>query len=603
MDRNNYGYKQLVTEGELDGSFTDCETAERNLPSEAGHAQVAVGSAPFDADVLGGISTGLVVTGIGTDTVNVSTGVARDNSGRRISIGAATVKATMTGDTTEGDLTDATGDGADIALSCCPVGRRIICSLFAVYDEHQSDARTDGIGVPYYFDEAESFHFHLAIGLSFPNPPVALMSRASLANGKVLLTDLLLENVAGAMQVIAILDTSQLWDLQGAWYADLEGRRSDVVALDQAVVWPLYSAENTELRMGSAREALAKLVWQLQSTTDGLGDDLLGAIAKVAGTGGYQALDTSRNQGASTVNTQLQALLNLFQYALFNGGANILQPVAGKNGLVCTPSALDDDKAILHLLTQPLSGYHTTLGRKYGHKSSPHEFFEDFMYAIDTAGGWTNQDAAGWGVNVGAATLVDMPGGVLSLAAAAGVEAWLATGFNPTAGNARGWWEAGGPVRALFMVRLQIPAPAHNANTHFEVGFYNGTLAHGGVPGVAPDGVFIRHDPTSPGDIYGVIHEVGGTEDLTGAPLISLAADTWTTIRCVVLEDLAGPLTQVAFQVDNGSFEVLAQTTGIITPGVGYCLGAWVGDGAAGTAEIYLDQLHASDRELQSDML
>ena len=125
MDIQDWYIAQIVAQGELDQLYTDAEAAEQNMAKEAnlGQTSVAVAAGVAGALSSGGILTGLLVTSISPGNpnqtvVNVTAGVARDSDGERIVLAAdATVALTNLGDTPQGDITNATGDGGLTASS------------------------------------------------------------------------------------------------------------------------------------------------------------------------------------------------------------------------------------------------------------------------------------------------------------------------------------------------------------------------------------------------------------------------------------------------------------------------------------------------------
>jgi hypothetical protein len=308
MNRKQYGDGQVVTEGELDSSFADCEDAERGLALDAGMCQVAVGSSP-GPDIYGGINEGLVVAKSGTDDfVDVTAGSARDTSNRRCHVPTdATVKITNLGATAEGATVDAVGSGSQI-IDSCPIGQRIIVSLFLVYDEHQSDMRYDEAEDPYYFEEEESFHFYLTEGVAFTHAPGSTPGRAALVDNMVLLTDLLLTNSAGAMQCVAVCNTSAEWDALTGYYANLAGRRSDQLAIDSTAAAPLVAAAGTSIRGRTGREALLSAIQALGATTTPTGSELIGARAWPE-TELRQGLPVVLSLSADTIDAQLLSIL------------------------------------------------------------------------------------------------------------------------------------------------------------------------------------------------------------------------------------------------------------------------------------------------------
>jgi hypothetical protein len=256
-DRYDFYHGQIVLETQLDNAFDDFENAERELALEDGNmCQVDAAATPSSA-YFGGISSGLVVTGVaGQDYVTVTAGKARDDSGRQITLAsAATVKLTYTGQSTEADITDATGNDADISLTCT-AGKRIFASLYIVYDELESTPVTDVLGVTANYRIAESFHFDIQVGTVW-TPGGALGSRDSLVNTKVLLADVVLENTGAGVQIVAVVATSAQLTALGGYYAALSGRRSDIFALDQ--VGTVWRGGGTKIRKNSVRDALYTL--------------------------------------------------------------------------------------------------------------------------------------------------------------------------------------------------------------------------------------------------------------------------------------------------------------------------------------------------------
>ena len=221
---------QIVTEDEMDNIYTDMTASERNMAKEANLGQGPVATAPRS----GGILSGLVVTKLSVNSVQVTAGAARDTNGKRIALStSASVSLVNLGSTPEGDTTNAQGDGS-LTASSITAGEAWL-SLYIAFDTNLSDTRVDSLNNPIYFRQTESFHFELAIG-SDSAPPAT--SRPNLSDDLVLLADILLDN-SGEIRVISTYDAicgSSLELAQIGYGLDdtaaLNGRRSDWVQLD-----------------------------------------------------------------------------------------------------------------------------------------------------------------------------------------------------------------------------------------------------------------------------------------------------------------------------------------------------------------------------------
>jgi hypothetical protein len=396
MDRKNYYHGQIVTEDELDAGFADVEALELNLAIDHGLCQGTAGGSP-DVDVYGGIVSGLVVTRVDATTVQVTAGVARDGSGRRIELtSTATVKVTNQGDTEEGDTTNATGDyPTPIAIS---VGKEAWLSLFIVYDENLSEPRQDGGGSTVFFEEDESFHFNLTQGTEGTVP--CTTNRAALATNKVLLTDILLdanEEIAYTAPNYGICGTSEEFDdYDPSNYASMEGRRADWIALDNATDFPQFDDVDIEIRAGNARAAIYDLVKKLQAEAAPAGARTVGARAQT-GSGtrtAYSLLDLA----AGSIDEQLLFLLEAVNNRFARGGDSII-PVAGANGLALDPTNLDTNRALLALKAM-LGGASTQILAidKRGLIYPPGILIDDFLYAPTGASyAWDPATNAIWG--------------------------------------------------------------------------------------------------------------------------------------------------------------------------------------------------------------
>lgn len=558
MDRSNFFHGQTVLESELDQVFDDAENAERNLALEAGICQALTTDSP-SSDVYGGIVKGLVVSGAPGDTeVAVAIGQALDNQGRRINFGTAgTVAVSNAGTTPEGDYTSALGNGAAISGSC-PAGQRVVASLFIVYDEHLSDARTDATGSTIQYRIAESFHFDIQIGVAFAHPPAGTPGRAALANNKVLLTDLLLTNNGGTMELVAILNTDAQWDALTGNYANCAGRRSDCIAFDQGTFEKLNKLD-TSIRSANPR--------------DGLYD-----------------------------------LLDLLQTAvIWRVGGGTISPVAGQYGLTMGSEDLDASKGLLRIYSQVAGTQrqHEVIASKYGIPAKPHVFYDPMIYhygdLVPPATITRPQNLGPWGVlgingNVWHRVypISSQPGGVMNINTnAVGVndgvvvtgQAYIDGGFGDTYTPAFNLGAAPWIV-AYFRFRFTTVA----TGIQFGLGF----VKDGGWPPLQY-AIATFDGSVSATNLNAALESTGGM----GVPVLigTIVEDTWYTLRMAVLTN-----TTMMFQLNDGT-PVSASVAGgaVITSG-GYCPFMYAINKAAAVSELQIDEVYVAAGELGSDM-
>jgi hypothetical protein len=609
-DRKNFFAGQIVTQGDMDGAFDDSENAEFNTHIEAGLAAHGPADSP-DCTVYGGIIDGLVVTGVaGENHVHITVGAARDQRGYRAKLptGGATVLVSHAGNAAEGDATDAVGTGAAIALSCPVIGERIVADLYLVYDENLSDPRTDASGATVYFEVAESFHFYIAIGTPFANPPVGAITVAALESNKVLLAQILLTNNGGNMEVVAngVCIEDQNWDaLGGAFYPVLTGRRGDWLSLDQDA-HPTLNTLNMSYRFSNPRDALRRYLGQLMCQTSGAGApagaELVGAKAVAAGAKPY-APYFPLGLTAGTVDTQLAELRNELNNKVSNGGDNIQPTAAAAVGLSfdarnLVPSATSILLGAMGAAAVPND--HIKIGKKRGHIVLPHMLFEDFMMTGTWNGAATcNLLANNENNKLGSYTvagaggvirlLEDELGGVASLytAGAAGANAiGLSTGLG-IGGDATqrvGMWNCGAAPFCIAMFRFRAPSIADIA---FEMGFT--------AIGAATSRVRVIFDSAVDNNLYISMLNAAGA-GLVSMNLQAPLTTAWHTVRICVVSD-----TTAVAQIDNGP-EVTATLAGNLG-NEPYCLYAISSTKPAGaTKQLYIDQAFAADGGLSTDM-
>ena len=360
MHRFDSYHGQTVLEQELDDMFDDCENAELNLALDTGHAQVDDGASPGPS-VYGGILSGLTVTAVaGNDYVTIAGGKARDNLGQRIYTGAtaSTVKVSNVGITdvatvgssspyTPSPLTDAVCDGA--AISGITVGKYTVASLWLVYAEQLSDVRVDLLGANVSYNVAESFKFEIAIGdaAGYVHATVvaggATPNRSALIDGKVLLADVILYNNGGNIEIATVTPTvcvkDEDWDDLTGNYANLAGRRSDWIALDQGADFPQNAAQGTETRAGSAREAIYDVVKKLQAQAAPDGASMVGVQASTTTYKDIQPYISPTAIAAGSVESALLTLANAINRKATRG-ADLVRPLTD-DFMRCSRAAFD----------------------------------------------------------------------------------------------------------------------------------------------------------------------------------------------------------------------------------------------------------------------
>lgn len=609
MDRRQNFHGQLVTADEFVELFDLIEEMEWYLRTDSGLAQQAQADAP-GPEVFGGIQGGLTLSGIGSDTLTVAAGRAVDNAGRRINLPAgATVKVTNTGVTTIGETADVAGSGALISSSC-PLNRRIVLSLYIVYDEKLSDQRQDADGTFLWYDLDQSFKFDLEIGGDFANPPIAPITRDALADGVVLLADVVLENLAGNMVIREICYVDQDWDDVGAFYQDLNGRTSNHIHFDQTGYFPQYNTKNMELQASTNRGALFQLLAQLQAqAADPAGASIIGArtqtgVAFTENAAGPQVI------AAGSVDSQIKELLDVFSNVLHRGGNNIVKPPAGHWGTIYNSDDMDVDQSLIGIRTELNGlGWAALMGKKRGHIAVPNMIVDPFYYRNDPATGkWDGGDK--WGNRVyntiagpGTGDLrirhiglgAPYKGGIVDIrtGGAAGDVSCLTLGYDSSPQWASVFDLTQNPW-AKFAVRFQIPTTI--VDSYFHIGFVDWTAAQ---PTFFCGLIFANPVAGPDTNVYAIVQGVGPVTDAD--PIIPvLAPDRWYTVRCAVIDDGTA-----AFQVDNGPAELIQDISATSNFPSDMVFEAAIADAsnAATLKSLYLDQAAVGEGHLQTDML
>jgi hypothetical protein len=133
-NRKDFGFEQTVGADELDAAFADLENADRQLVKDL----VPVG-------IVSGATVAQRAAGVNL-SVDIAQGVVYDADGKRVA---------WTGTQNKSVAADSDGLTTEVTTP----GNSKIISVFAKFKRAQSDARTDGHGDPYYFEQAESFEF------------------------------------------------------------------------------------------------------------------------------------------------------------------------------------------------------------------------------------------------------------------------------------------------------------------------------------------------------------------------------------------------------------------------------------------------------------
>jgi len=609
MDRFDFYAGQIVTQADLDQAFTDCEVSEGHLATDGGMIQVDSGASPGPT-ALGGILSGLVISAsAGVDKATITAGVARDETGRRITLpSGATVSLTKAGATDEGDIVDALpASGASIAASC-PIGRQIVASLFIVADEHLSLLEQDETETWVYTRREDSFHFTVEIGTSFdpaavPDPIVV----SALANGKVLLADILLTNNAGTMVAIAggVCTCDRDWDLLGGNYAKANGRRSDAIAFEGSNAdFPQLGSVNY-LRAPTVRKALYDMMAMLQDNASGFpGAYNVGAIAET-GAGLLHEAIVAKTLTKGNVSVQLLELLNAVNTKLSRGGDTI-QPQAGVDGLVLDPSVMTDTQALLSILSLSNAGAAPFLrvSGSRGHLCLPHPLYEDFNWIGPAAGSLTfSGETDEWGTTVigGGGSIglqTSVPGGVLIFVTSGGANdgITLASGYNTATGVSHGRWNCGAAPWAIFGIRFRIPA----------IGSMNDLKLNFGLStfGGSSSASLLYNDDTAGGtpnkNLYIVCADsIGGSG---AAPLGELSQDTWYTARIAVLGDTS-VVGQLAEEGAMPGPEVFAPPPGGTMADSHYsAVAGIIGTTGVAARTLEVDWIYAADGYLPPDM-
>ena len=588
---------QIVTQGHMDDRTDAVEDAERDLAFEAGLLQAKASATP-GAEIFGGIRNGLVVTKNPSTKVDVTPGNCRDDARVRVELPlAATVLMTKAGATDAADYTDAiSASGVDI-LTACPVGRYIVASLFLVKDEVLSDLQQDETLVWVYHSIQESFHFSIELGTSFNPAAVPVVpNRASLSDGKVLLSDVLILNVAGNLVIQACCASSADWDALAGNFMDWSGRRSDWFAAEIDDTNLDYQIE--QIRGGSAREVLYDVLQLLQRNTAALnsGASTIGAPGRTVSLSELPAVATVLTQG--TIETQLAVLLSYAANTLVRGGNNTLKPYGSVDGITAVPTMLNATKAmyVIQALQDAGAADVFRLGKLRGHISLPDVFYENWLSTPAAASGlrsvpdFTHKT---WQTILGGTGAVYLRNsndgapnhrGILELQNTAGGDsAQVYSHIDKGGVRVHGGWTLGSSPWGVFVVRVRVSSVA--AGFEFQVGM----MTQGGISFVR-----FRVDRTLYGNSNWHLDVTdGAANNIATDTGEACAADTWYTLRLAMLST-----TQIAYQINNGSEGVHTAANAMATNP--YVLESYTTSNVGGTYGL-IQEIMAHNGLLQAD--
>ncbi len=159
MDRQEFYYRQLVNDDDLNGAFDKAEAAERAIITDLG---------------LVGISSGYTLSpaAIPNLTVKVGAGTTYDASGQRVRLA------------NEVSL-DCSLDENGVLTAVQTPGNSRVLSIFVAFRRLQQDPRVDGDSNVVYYQQPESYQLYVVAGAeaaSSPTPPPLNSSRILLGD-------------------------------------------------------------------------------------------------------------------------------------------------------------------------------------------------------------------------------------------------------------------------------------------------------------------------------------------------------------------------------------------------------------------------------------
>jgi hypothetical protein len=166
-DRNDFYFRQKVTEAELDLAFALLEKADRNLAADIGVYGIISGAEPTPHSPVPDLTIDLTAPAR-----------AYDNLGQRIFFGT-------------GQVVDCSVDHTGIPTEVPVVGQERWLGVFLRFDRLLSDPRTDGNSQQVFFRRDESFEIVVRQG---PLGPVGAATKVPLDPDELLICDVLRSN-------------------------------------------------------------------------------------------------------------------------------------------------------------------------------------------------------------------------------------------------------------------------------------------------------------------------------------------------------------------------------------------------------------------------
>lgn len=271
MDRRDFYFKMLVSEGDMDEAFDLVEQADRNLVIDGG---------------LVGVYTGLAVAeaGVPNLTVQVSGGAAYDQTGQRTAVvGAQIVPVNV--------------DKDNVSTEVAGVGNSKIISVFIKFKRVLSNPKNDGNNVVVQYNRNESFEFIVEQSDEGVSPTAPSLKADAL----------LLADIERAFGQTTIVDANINTDRR-QWAINVE-------------------AGDFSIGAGRIEEAFQAVVTQFDSLEGDLGGN--GGAAMIGYNGGPAWADGTTNP-ATTVEAQLDKVIS--DLAGSTGAAKIFSALKDAGG-------------------------------------------------------------------------------------------------------------------------------------------------------------------------------------------------------------------------------------------------------------------------------
>jgi hypothetical protein len=176
MDKRDFYFRQLVSEGELDGAFDDVEEADMNQYKDADFWGI-FGDTTNALDVK---EHGTYLGGAPDLTVDVNLGTAYSKSGQRLRVATA-------------QNVDVSVDYLSVPTSP-PSGDEKVVSIFLQFVRVESDPRTDGNSATVNFQQLEGFVLEVRQGTAVTPPTDPFTTAPALDADDILLADIVRKN-------------------------------------------------------------------------------------------------------------------------------------------------------------------------------------------------------------------------------------------------------------------------------------------------------------------------------------------------------------------------------------------------------------------------